>query len=109
MDKSLILVCTSNTPKQSDCGCCKDRGGVELLADFIDKIDGHELSGKFEVRAGPCMNQCPKGVSVRIHPDQTLYEQVKTEDLDEIIEEHLKQGQVVKRLKGERINRFMGF
>ena len=41
---------------------------------------------------------CSIGTAVMVYPDGTLYGQVTAEDVSEIIEEHLENGRVVKRL-----------
>ena len=41
---------------------------------------------------------CSIGVAVMVHPDGTLYGQVQPQDVPEIVEKHLEQGEVVKRL-----------
>ena len=41
---------------------------------------------------------CSVGTAVMVYPDGTLYGQVMAEDVPELIEEHLVNGRVVKRL-----------
>ncbi|MFK7971768.1 MAG: ferredoxin [Bacteroidia bacterium] len=109
MSKNLLMVCTSPHPKRTDCTGCKERGGKLLLKQFQQKVEEANLAEAFEVRASACLNNCKNGISVKVHPDQTLYGKLEEADLDEIIERHLKDGKPVERLKCERVNRFMGF
>jgi (2Fe-2S) ferredoxin len=45
------------------------------------------------------MDRCDDGPVIVVYPEGTWYTYVDNNDLDEIIEEHLKNGRVVKRLK----------
>ena len=45
------------------------------------------------------LDRCEQGPVVVIYPEETWYTYVDNDDLDEIIEKHLQQGQVVDRLK----------
>jgi len=46
-----------------------------------------------------CLDRCEQGPVVVIYPEETWYTYVDNDDLDEIIEKHLQQGQIVDRLK----------
>ncbi len=45
-----------------------------------------------------CLDQCAKGVSVVVYPDDVWYGGVSVDDVDEIIEQHIVGGQPVERL-----------
>ena len=51
------------------------------------------------INSAGCMNRCDDGPVIVVYPEGTWYTYVDQEDLDEIIEEHLKNGRVVERLK----------
>ena len=46
-----------------------------------------------------CLDRCDEGPVLVVYPDETWYTYVDTEDIDEIISEHLVNGRVVERLK----------
>ncbi len=59
------------------------------------------LNGKGKVRmnrAG-CLDRCAEGPVLVVYPEAVWYTYVDQEDVDEIIESHLKNGKVVERLK----------
>ena len=59
------------------------------------------LSGKGKVRiniAG-CLDRCEEGPVIVVYPEAVWYTYVDRSDVDEIIEEHLKNGRVVDRLR----------
>jgi len=99
--KRQVFVCTGKS--------CSKVGGEEVLSEF-DRIltkkgmrQGKEKKGRNpvgEILLTQCgsIGFCSVGVAVMVHPDGTLYGQVAAEDVTEIIEEHLENGRVVKRL-----------
>ena len=46
-----------------------------------------------------CFGLCQRGPIVAIYPDKVFYCHVTPEDVDEIINEHVYKGRVVKRLE----------
>jgi len=59
-----------------------------------------------DVRAigADCQGQCNMGPTVRIVPEETWYCQVEPEDVAEIVEQHLQNGQPVERKLHPRIH-----
>src|SRR5262249_49128932 len=45
-----------------------------------------------------CLDQCARGVSVVVYPEQVWYGGVTVDDVPEIVDEHLVNGRVVERL-----------
>ena len=58
------------------------------------------LAGKGGVRVNKsgCLDRCAGGPVVVVYPDAVWYSYVDQSDIDEIVERHLKDGQVVERL-----------
>ena len=52
---------------------------------------GHQSSQILVAESG-CMGQCSSGPTVRIMPDNTWYCRVQPEDVDTIVNQHLKAG-----------------
>ena len=81
--------------------CCAGKGASALRDYAKKKVKGMGLAGAGEVRinnAG-CLDRCEEGPCVVIYPEGTWYTYVDEHDIDEIVESHLKNGQVVERLK----------
>ena len=49
--------------------------------------------------AAGCLDQCARGVTVVVYPEQVWYGGVKVDDVREIIDEHLFGGVPVERLR----------
>ena len=67
-----------------------------------DKIKELNLSNegnRIRINAAGCLGRCDEGPVLVVYPEGVWYTYVDKFDVDEIIETHLKNGQVVERLK----------
>ena len=66
-----------------------------------ERVKSLGLAGKGGVRINTagCLDRCSEGPVIVVYPEEVWYTYVDQEDLDEIIQEHLVHGQVVKRLQ----------
>ena len=55
--------------------------------------------GKVRINTAGCLDRCEQGPVVVVYPDGVWYTYVDQEDIDEIIDEHLVNGRIVKRLQ----------
>ena len=63
------------------------------------KAEGLAGFGGVRVNNAGCLDRCELGPVMVVYPQAVWYSYVDQEDLDEILERHLKQGQVVERLR----------
>ena len=75
-------------PAQSAFDHCKARVKAEGLAG----------PGKVRVNKAGCLDRCAGGPVAVVYPEAVWYTFVDNTDIDEIVESHLKNGQVVERL-----------
>jgi (2Fe-2S) ferredoxin len=54
--------------------------------------------GKVRVNKAGCLDRCAAGPVAVVYPEAVWYSYVDKSDIDEIVESHLKNGQVVQRL-----------
>ena len=54
--------------------------------------------GKVRINMAGCLDRCDEGPCMVVYPDAVWYTYVDRSDIDEIIDEHLKHGRVVRRL-----------
>lgn len=93
-----VFFCTN---RREDGGCCEDFN-AQAMRDYAKKqIKARGLSGPGGVRINTagCLDRCANGPVMVVYPEDTWYSYVDKEDIDEIIESHLTQGNVVSRLK----------
>ena len=85
-----LLVCggTSCHASESDAIVCNLR----------DELEAKGLMDSVQVIMTGCFGFCEKGPIVKVMPDNTFYVQVKPEDAQTIVEEHVIKGRKVTRL-----------
>ncbi|MCC6916931.1 (2Fe-2S) ferredoxin domain-containing protein [Nitrosomonas sp.] len=81
--------------------CCNDHHAREIRDYAKARIKALGLAGKGKVRinSAGCLDRCSEGPVIVVYPEEVWYTYVDQEDIDEIIESHLKNGQIVERLK----------
>ena len=81
--------------------CCAKLGAVEAQTYAKDRIGQLKLKGQGKVRINKagCMDRCDEGPVLVVYPEAVWYQYVDTDDVEEIIQEHLVHGRVVERLK----------
>ena len=81
--------------------CCNNNGasGMRDYAKRRVKELGMAGEGKVRVNIAGCLDRCDEGPCIVIYPDAVWYTYVDESDIDEIIDEHLKHGRVVGRLR----------
>ena len=64
------------------------------------RVKGEKLSGPGGVRVNKsgCLDRCAGGPVEVVYPEAVWYTYVDQHDIDEIVDSHLKKGQVVERL-----------
>ena len=81
--------------------CCANLG-AQALRDYAKKrIKELGLSGegKARINMAGCLGRCDEGPVLVVYPEETWYTYLDQEDIDEIIEQHIQQGNIVERLK----------
>jgi (2Fe-2S) ferredoxin len=62
------------------------------------KEQGLNGPGKVRVNQAGCLDRCAAGPVAVVYPEAVWYTYVDANDIDEIVESHLKNGKVVERL-----------
>ncbi|MFZ5597620.1 MAG: 2Fe-2S ferredoxin [Bacillota bacterium] len=94
-----ILVCTSSRPNGQQKGFCHTKSALEIINNFVEEIEERGLGGRVMVSNTGCFALCEKGPIVVIYPDNVWYGGVSPEDAEEIMDEHIEGGRIVKRLE----------
>jgi len=85
-----LLVCSGTA--------CRSAGAVEVHRRLATAVAESGLQDEVLLVETGCMGPCAKGPVLRVMPDDVLYTEVRPEDADEIVREHLVGGRVVRRL-----------
>lgn len=85
----------------SERACCNNKGASKLRDYAKQRVKELGLAGKGQVRINQagCLDRCEEGPCIVVYPEETWYTYVDEHDIDEIVEEHLRHGRVVERLK----------
>ena len=88
-----------NERKNGEASCAQHaaQAGFDRCKQLV-KEAGLSGPGKVRVNKAGCLDRCAGGPVAVVYPEGTWYTYVDTSDLDEIIDSHLKDGQVVERL-----------
>ena len=97
--KHHVFFCCNQRPDGES--CCNALGASEVQTYAKDRIGQLGLKGKGKIRINKagCMDRCDDGPVLVVYPEGTWYTYVDKDDVEEIIQEHLIHGRVVKRLK----------
>ena len=81
--------------------CCNNLGATEAQTYAKERISQLKLKGKDKIRINKagCMDRCEDGPVIVVYPEGIWYSYVDTDDVEEIIQEHLIHGRAVDRLK----------
>ena len=81
MERMNVLICGGT-------GCTSSKS--DLIAKEFERIlEEKGLDKEVKVVKTGCFGLCQKGPIVAIHPDRVFYCQVKVEDVNEIVNEHI--------------------
>jgi len=93
-----LFFCTNL--KENGKKCCQQAGADELREYARQKLIelGIHGKGKNRVNMAGCMGRCADGPTMVVYPEGTWYSYKTTQDIDEIIENHILGGEEVTRL-----------
>ena len=93
-----IFICVNRRPPEDPKGCCADKGSTGIAKKFKDELESCGLRGKIKVNTTSCLGPCRYGPNMVIYPEDVWYCGIKMSDVEEIINEHIVNNRVVKRL-----------
>ncbi|NOZ10325.1 MAG: (2Fe-2S) ferredoxin domain-containing protein [Gammaproteobacteria bacterium] len=86
--------------RQGGKACCANTGSA-AMRDYAKgriKALGMAARGGVRINQAGCLNRCGEGPVMVVYPEGVWYSYRTEDDIDEIIDEHLCYGRVVKRL-----------
>lgn len=97
--KRHIFFCLNE--RQNNEACCAQQGAQAAFDHCKSRIKALGLAGPGQVRVNKagCLDRCSGGPVAVVYPEGVWYTYMDTTDIDEIVESHLKNGQVVERLR----------
>ena len=95
--KRHVFACYTQRPAGHPRGSCGAEGAQPLWDRLSKKIEAERLSDVGFTAAG-CLGFCRAGPLLVVYPEGVWYQPKAPEDVDEIVETHLKGGALVDRL-----------
>jgi (2Fe-2S) ferredoxin len=99
-ERHVFFCCNQRDPADAR-GCCNAKGASELREYAKQRVKDLGMAGEGKVRINQagCLDRCAEGPCAVVYPDAVWYTYVDRGDIDEIIEEHLRHGRIVERLR----------
>ena len=93
-----IFFCLNDRANGED--CCARHGAQQGFERCKQQVKAAGLNGPGQVRVNKagCLDRCDHGPVAVVYPEGVWYSYVDGGDIDEIVESHLKRGQLVTRL-----------
>ncbi|MHB8481769.1 MAG: (2Fe-2S) ferredoxin domain-containing protein [Nitrospiria bacterium] len=93
-----IFNCVNERSADDPKGCCAARGAKTLQEIFKKEIYARGLKKRVRANKAGCLDECSWGPVVVIYPEGIWYSIQNEADVMEIIDKHIENGEVVKRL-----------
>jgi len=88
-----VLVCKG--------GDCKKRGSKAIRGALKDELRAQGINRDVRLDSVECLGLCKHGPNLIVYPEGTWYLGVTENDVPELVQEHLKEGDPVKHLAAE--------
>lgn len=97
--KRHIFFCLNQRSNGDD--SCAQHNAQAAFEHCKSQVKAQGLAGPGQVRVNKagCLDRCEAGPVAVVYPEGTWYRFVDNTDIDEIVSSHLKNGNVVERLK----------
>ena len=90
MIRSHVLICGGTG--------CTSSGSTTLRDRLAEELKAKGLEDEIKIVMTGCFGLCALGPIMIVYPEGTFYSRVTSDDIPEIVEEHLMKGRVVERL-----------
>ena len=96
-----VFFCCNERDASDPRGCCNAKGANQMRDYAKQRVKALGLAGEGKVRVNQagCLDRCEEGPCMVVYPEAVWYTYVDRADIDEIIEEHLRHGRPVPRLR----------
>ncbi|HUI11606.1 MAG TPA: (2Fe-2S) ferredoxin domain-containing protein [Bacteroidota bacterium] len=93
-----IFVCTNERPAGHPKGCCREKGSEGVRDALKAEIKRRGIAALVRANAAGCLDACEFGVSMVIYPEGIWYGRVTADDVPQIVEKTVLNGEVIERL-----------
>ncbi|WP_246796087.1 (2Fe-2S) ferredoxin domain-containing protein [Burkholderia perseverans] len=95
-----VFFCLNQRDPSADRQSCANCGAQSMQEYAKKRVKelGLAGAGKVRINKAGCLDRCEEGPVMVVYPEGTWYTYVDKQDIDEIVESHLRDGKVVERL-----------
>ena len=93
-----VFICGQSRPENHPRGSCGASGAASVAQQLADTVAKKQLFGKVAVTQTTCLGPCHMGANILVYPEGILYSQVKPENVESIVDQHLIGNQPVSEL-----------
>ena len=86
-----VFVCTNERPAGHPRGCCSGKGSVRLRDYMKARAKELGLAG-VRINSAGCLDRCELGPTMVIYPEGVWYRCATREDVDRVLEAHVRDG-----------------
>ena len=98
-EKHVFFCVNQREPGAESCNNHQAQFARDYVKDKIKSLGISTGPNGIRINSAGCLGRCELGPVLVVYPDAVWYTYIDKSDLDKIIEEHLKNGRVVERLK----------
>lgn len=98
-----LFICENQRAEGNPKGCCASKGSREIRERLKAGAHSAGLKGRVRVNSAGCLDQCAHGPTIVVYPEAVWYGGVRLEDVDEILQRHLIEGEPVERLRTDHM------
>lgn len=96
-----LFCCLNERTEGHSRGCCTSRG-AEVVFNYLKQRIQELGIERVRVNRAGCLDHCENGPVIVIYPDAAWYKCSSKEQAEQIIQQHLLQGQRVKALENSQ-------
>jgi (2Fe-2S) ferredoxin len=96
-ERHIFFCLNERKPGEDSCAQSNAKEGFDRCKSQV-KAAGLAGPGKVRVNKSGCLDRCAGGPVAVVYPEAVWYTFVDKDDIDEIVESHLRGGKVVERL-----------
>ena len=95
-----FFVCTNMRPDGASMQACGNNGGFEIASALRIARQRNRMVEDVSSPRRPAWPPCPeRGTTVCVYPEGVWYTGVTTDDVEELVEEHMVGGRPIERLR----------
>ena len=93
-----VFCCINERAKEHPRGSCSARGSIPLQGYMKARAKKMKFEAKVRINRSGCLDRCELGPTMVIYPEGVWYTYSTRADVDEILDRHLRRGEIVERL-----------